>query len=192
MKPTNQAQPDMVYVEPPVNPPRTAMAASAGSGALGAAASTVATMPAILSLAWSVAMIGPAGPAATQGGQVADPGQNALGVTLLLGAIFLAGLALTLTAVAQRRYANPEFRAAVSLSPLTTFCLLNLAGLTVYTLGLVLLANGKPGFHVAALVGAVLEILAIVVGVRRHLAVARVMRGQAAGSATDRAAGTGY
>ena len=181
--------PDMVYVEPPVNPPRLALASSVGSGVLGGVAGGVVTSPALLALAWSVAI---AGPAAYQEARVADPGQNALGVTLLLGAIFLAGLALTLTAVAKRRYANPELQASISLSPLTTFCVLNLAGLTVYVLGLTLEAHGKAGFQVAALLGAVLEISAVVVGVRRHLSVARSVRAQTAGSATNRAAGTGY
>ncbi|MEA2691119.1 MAG: hypothetical protein QOJ16_506 [Acidobacteriota bacterium] len=184
-----QAQPDMVYVEPPVNPPRGALASSVGSGVLGGAAGGVVTVPALLSLVWSVAAsVGSGYP----GAPAPDPVQNALGTTLLLGAIFLAGLALTLTAVSKRRYADPASQAAVPLSPIVSFCLLNLAGLTVYVLGLILLVNGKGGFHVAAITGAVLEILAVVVGVRRHVAVARMVRAQATGSATNRAAGSGY
>jgi hypothetical protein len=183
--------PDMVYVEPPVNPPRAALASSAGSGALGGAAAGVVTVPALMSLVWSVAMAVD-GPASYPGVEVLDPRRNALGMTLLLGAIFLAGLAIALTAVSKRRYANPQLQTAISLSPVATFCVLNLAGLTVYVLGLMLLANGKPGFHVAAAAGAVLEISAVVVGVRRHLSAARMVSGQTAGSPTNRAAGTGY
>lgn len=166
------------------------MASSVGSGVLGGAAGGVVTAPALLSLVWSVAAIG--GSTGYQGALAPDPGQNALGTTLLLGAIFLAALALALTAVSKRRYADPASQAAVPLSPLVSFCLLNLAGLTVYILGLILLANGKGGFHVAAIVGAVLEILAVVVGIRRHLAVARVTRAQTSGSTPNRVTGTGY
>src|SRR5947209_2836159 len=176
------------YTEPPVNPPSYAMTASGGSAGLGAAAAGVATLPALMTMTWSVALLGV--PAVSRSPQPVGPGSNTLGVILLLGAAFLAGLALAFTAL-NRKCPPGAKPVAVSMGSLVTFVVLNLLGLTVYTLGLALLAQGSPGFHVAASVGAGLEVLAVGVGVRRHIAAERELN-EAPDRPAARSVATGF
>lgn len=171
----------MVYAEPPVNPPRNAMTANAVSAA---ASGTVAAtgIPGFMILVWS--MVG----GVAQGGDLRGTLHNlGLAVTLMLVAVVFAGLALALTALSGREtfykeepgarqgQGQPLARKEATIGTLVSYTGLTLAGLAVdaLALGLLLVQPGTEGFRLAAIVGTILQILALVVGLRRHLPTAR-------------------
>jgi hypothetical protein len=169
----------MVYAEPPVNPPRHALIANGMSaGASGIA--TAMGIPGLMVLAWSMAG------AMAQGGDYRGGtlGNLSLAVGLLLIAIVFAGLAMALTAIFGRETLYKEERGNAQSRPLerkeaqmvglVAYTFLTLLGLAADALALGLLAQrAVDGFRIAAGIGTVFQILALVVGIRQHLKAAR-------------------
>jgi hypothetical protein len=164
----------MVYAEPPVNPPRNALAANAVS-AITSGTVAATGMPGVMVLVWS--LVGVAQDMNFRG----TLHNLGLAVTLMLVAVVFAGLALALTALFGR---ETYFKAATGLAgdlpmvrkeatpgTLLSYTSLTLLGLAVdaLALGLLVVQPGTDGFRLAAAVGTVLQILALAVGIRRHL-----------------------
>lgn len=164
-----------VYAEPPVNPPARALVAN-GVSAAASGIVAVAGKPALMVLAWSLAGATYERLDVQGGGALRNLG---LAVALMLVAVVFSGLALSFTALCRSQMPDAAQRASVAprnvpLLPLSAYISLTLLGLAADALALGLLAQGRwGGFRLAAIVGTLLEVLALLVGARRHLGAAR-------------------
>jgi hypothetical protein len=160
-----------VYAEPPVNPPARALVANAVSAAGSGVVAATGT-PAMMILGWSLAGAALQRLDVEGGGVLRNLG---LAVALMLIAVVFAGLALSFTALCRSAMPDPNNRTAVMprnvpQQPLSVYISLTFLGLAADALALGLLAQGLlGGFRLAASLGTVLEILALLVGSRRHM-----------------------
>jgi hypothetical protein len=166
----------IVYAEPPVSPPRNGLTAN-GVSAVSSGVVVATQIPSLMFLALQMTAVRGTGTLGYLGGELHHLG---LAAALMVVATFFAGLALALTALS--RCAMPEGGQAaaatamrnVSKTPLQLYVTLTLLGLAVDAGALGLLARHQfMEFRLAAAVGTVLEIAALVVGLRRHLGAAR-------------------
>jgi hypothetical protein len=124
-----------------------------------------------MTLAWNV---GPIGGGNGGGGGIGTPQNVPLAAGLMLAAIAFAGLALLITALAGR---EQGYRIESSIALLGAYVALSLFGLVADALGLVFLAlDAFRSFRLAAIVGTLLQILALGVGIYSRLLVARKER----------------
>jgi hypothetical protein len=150
------------------------------NGVSAAASGVVAVtgMPALMILVWSLAgVVGAAFQRVDVPGYPANAVLRNLGlaIALMLVAVVFAGLALAFTALCRSEMPDAKNLTAVTpknvpIQPLSLYVTLTLLGLAFDALALGLLAHRMlEGFRIAAGLGTVLEILALAVGVRRHL-----------------------
>lgn len=155
--------PDGVKIPPGggyVPPGGATLLSGLSGGASGAA--VVSTGAGLMTLAWSMDVTG--GPA--QGyGRIGDPINLPLVTALMLAAVVFAGLALLVTALAGRSNVEP-YLLRTPLALLRSYAVLTLLGLAADGLALDFLARrAVRSFHLAAVVGTLLELLAFAVGV---------------------------
>lgn len=130
---------------------------SSGSGGVAAAAPLV-----LMTLAWSVKTAGGDFPLGVERG---TPHNLSLVAGLMLAALFFAALALVFTALADRYWEKYDYKVLTPKGLLWTYTLLTLLGLGVNGLALDFLARRAfASFHLAAIVGALLELAAFAVG----------------------------
>ena len=142
-------------------PPGGATVLNALSGGASGAAAGTATVG-LMTLAWSVDVAG--GPSQSYG--VGGTLLNLPLVTaLMLAAVIFAGLALLVTALAGRSNVQP-YVVRTPMALLRSYAVLTLLGLAVDGLALDFLARrAVSSFHVAAVAGTLLELLAFAVGI---------------------------
>jgi putative Mn2+ efflux pump MntP len=97
-----------------------------------------------------------------------------LAAALILIALVFGGLALALTALAGRQ---PGYVVETPLARFKVYIGFSLLGLVAYSFGLAFLASGLvTNFHLAALIGAVAQILALAVGIYCRVPAEKKMR----------------
>src|SRR3954471_12971864 len=127
------------YTEPSVNPPRAALFATGVAAVSGGVVASGTTGVSLMTAVWTVAFLG-----TSEGSSAMRQGNIPLAAGLMLVAVVFAGLALLITALAGRYYAEDTRvkveLVATSMLPLKAYAVLNLLGLSVFALGLTFLA----------------------------------------------------